>query len=53
MRQANPFLKSGFFWIDPDGHGIGDDPIHVYCDMNKGIQISLFDDFLLKDKSND
>ena len=37
MRKFNPLLKSGLFWIDPDGHGIGDDPIHVYCDMANGI----------------
>ena len=52
MRQANPFLKSGFFWIDPDGHGIGDDPINVYCDMDKGIQV-VSNDLLLKNKPND
>jgi hypothetical protein len=23
-------------WIDPDGQGIGDDPIYVYCDMTTG-----------------
>ena len=50
MRRANPFLKSGFFWIDPDGHQIGDDPIHVYCDMTKGIQVVSNDLLLFKDK---
>ncbi len=23
-------------WIDPDGQGVGDDPIYVYCDMTSG-----------------
>ncbi|EFX71096.1 hypothetical protein DAPPUDRAFT_327477 [Daphnia pulex] len=32
-RSANPSLSSGMQWIDPDGQGIGDDPIYVYCDM--------------------
>lgn len=30
-------LGSGMYWIDPDGHGIGDDPIYVYCDMTSGL----------------
>ena len=37
MRRAYPFMKSGTYWIDPDGQGIGDDPIRVICDMTKGI----------------
>ncbi|EFX87112.1 hypothetical protein DAPPUDRAFT_312655 [Daphnia pulex] len=24
------------YWIDPDGQGVGDAPIYVYCDMAKG-----------------
>ena len=39
MQKFNPFFKSGSFWIDPDGDGIGDDPIHVYCDMENGNHI--------------
>ena len=36
LRAADPTLTSGMHWIDPDGQGIGDDPILVYCDMTKG-----------------
>ncbi len=36
LRAANPSLSSGMQWIDPDGQGIGDDPIYVYCDMSSG-----------------
>ena len=36
MRTADAFLMSGFYWIDPDGQGAGDDPINVYCDMTTG-----------------
>ena len=32
-RAANPSLPSGLYWIDPDGQGVGDDPINVFCDM--------------------
>ena len=35
-RAANPSLPSGLYWIDPDGQGIGDDPINVFCDMSSG-----------------
>ena len=37
VRASDPSLSSGMYWIDPDGQGIGDDPIHVFCDMAKGI----------------
>ena len=33
---ADSSLKSGMYWIDPDGHGIGDDPIRVHCNMTIG-----------------
>ncbi|XP_059351518.1 uncharacterized protein LOC130694059 isoform X2 [Daphnia carinata] len=33
INVANPSYPSGMYWIDPDGQGIGDPPIHVYCDM--------------------
>jgi hypothetical protein len=36
LRAANPSLASGMQFIDPDGQGIGDDPIFVYCDMSTG-----------------
>ncbi len=36
LRAANPSLASGMQFIDPDGQGIGDDPIYVYCDMATG-----------------
>ena len=36
LRAANPSLSSGMQWIDPDGQGIGDDPIYVYCNMSSG-----------------
>ena len=35
-RAANPSLPSGLYWIDPDGQGVGDDPINVFCDMTSG-----------------
>ena len=38
-HAADSSLKSGMYWIDPDdpdGHGIGDDPIHVHCNMTTG-----------------
>ena len=40
MGRANPFLKSGMYWIDPDGHEVGYNPILVFCDMEKGIRFS-------------
>jgi hypothetical protein len=36
-RLADPSLNSGMHWIDPDGQGVGDDPIYVHCDMTTGI----------------
>ena len=36
VRTAGPSLTSGKYWIDPDGQGVGDDPINVFCDMSKG-----------------
>ena len=36
LHQADPTLNSGMYWIDPDGQGVGDDPIYVECDMTTG-----------------
>jgi hypothetical protein len=36
LRAVDPSLSSGMHWIDPDGQGVGDDPIYVYCDMTSG-----------------
>ncbi|XP_032784058.2 uncharacterized protein LOC116921819 [Daphnia magna] len=33
IHVANPSYPSGMYWIDPDGQGIGDPPIHVHCYM--------------------
>ena len=49
LRAANPSLASGMQWIDPDGQGIGDDPIFVYCDMSTG-KFRHFHLFLFKIK---
>lgn len=35
-RLADPSLTSGMHWIDPDGQGVGDDPIYVYCNTTTG-----------------
>jgi hypothetical protein len=52
LRASNPSLSSGMQWIDPDGQGIGDDPIYVYCDMSTGKLRRPFYLFLLKIKLN-
>ncbi|XP_046646370.1 uncharacterized protein LOC124336629 isoform X2 [Daphnia pulicaria] len=36
LLSSNPLLESGMYWIDPDGQGVGDDAIHVFCDMKSG-----------------
>jgi hypothetical protein len=49
LRATNPSLASGMQWIDPDGQGIGDDPIYVFCDMSTGKIASFsFISFLIK-----
>ena len=40
-RAVDPLLDSGMYWIDPDGQGVGDDPIYVYCDMTTGMFIHV------------
>ncbi|XP_046457504.1 contactin-associated protein-like 2 [Daphnia pulex] len=42
-RAADPSLTMGMHWIDPDGQGVGDDPIFVYCDMATGKTAVLHD----------
>ena len=36
VHASNPLLDSGMYWIDPDGQGVGDDPINVFCNMTTG-----------------
>ena len=36
LRTADQSLVSDMYWIDPDGHGTGDAPIHVFCNMTSG-----------------
>ncbi len=36
LRLADQSLASDMYWIDPDGHGAGDAPIHVFCNMTSG-----------------
>ncbi|XP_046638029.1 uncharacterized protein LOC124316246 isoform X2 [Daphnia pulicaria] len=43
LRAVDPSLSSGMHWIDPDGQGVGDDPIYVYCDMTSGSTSVLHD----------
>ena len=42
LRAGNPSLPSGMQWIDPDGQGIGDGPIYVYCNMTTGHKLNFF-----------
>ena len=37
LQATNPSLPSGMHWIDPDGQGVGGDPIYVFCNMASGI----------------
>ena len=37
VRAFDSSLISGMYWIDPDGKNVGDDPIHVFCNMTTGI----------------
>ena len=40
--KADSSLQSGMYWIDPDGKEVGDDPIHVYCNMTTGNKRQLY-----------
>lgn len=40
-QTSDPSLESGMYWIDPDGHSRGDDPIYVYCNMSTGEEFLL------------
>jgi hypothetical protein len=39
IHDADPSLTSGMYWIDPDGQGVGEAPISVFCDMSTGKMI--------------
>ncbi|XP_057365355.1 uncharacterized protein LOC130686079 [Daphnia carinata] len=41
IHVANPSYPSGMYWIDPDGQGVGDPPIHVHCYMD-GKEVSRY-----------
>jgi hypothetical protein len=49
LRAIDPSLSSGMHWIDPDGQGVGDNPIYVYCDMTSGeiLQFSIKENYLI------
>lgn len=32
------FRESGMYWIDPDGVGVGEPAMYVFCDMTSGKQ---------------
>jgi hypothetical protein len=36
LRATDLSIPSGMRWIDPDGQGVGENPIHVYCNMSTG-----------------
>lgn len=47
LRAADPSVSSGLHLIDPDGQGVGDSPISVYCNMTTG-KMTSFLSFSLK-----
>ena len=49
IKSKDSTKESGMYWIDPDGHGIGDDPIYVFCNMTTGniLYLMSIDQFLI------
>ncbi|EFX76551.1 Cntnap2 protein [Daphnia pulex] len=43
IRVAHPSQTSGMYWIDPDGQGVGEDPIVAFCNMTTGSTAILHD----------
>ncbi|EFX72232.1 contactin associated protein-like protein [Daphnia pulex] len=43
LRATDLSIPSGMRWIDPDGQGVGENPIHVYCNMSTGSTSILHD----------
>lgn len=43
IHDSDPSLASGMYWIDPDGQGVGDAPIFVFCDMSTGSTVISHD----------
>jgi len=43
MIAGTSTAKSGMYWIDPDGVGVGDEPIYVHCDLETGVTSVLHD----------
>ena len=39
IHLSQPDAKSDMYWIDPDGPGVGETPIYVFCDMTVGKQL--------------
>lgn len=43
LKLTSASLPSGMYWVDPDGHGTGDSPIYVFCNMTSGSTAVLHD----------
>ena len=41
-------IKSGMYWIDVDGQGVGEPPIYVYCNMTDGKLKYLYNNYKFK-----
>lgn len=50
LRATDRSIPSGMQWIDPDGLGVGENRIYVYCDMSTG-KLNLFFCLYRKQKS--